>query len=152
MSKRIIYNFLSDDELFRISNRIKEVEKKTSAEIVVAIQEERNFFQKRKSLRQLAEIEFNKAGIGNTADKTGVLIFILLSDKQFYILADKKVSDKINQNTFDQLANEMSEQFKSGNFAQGILSCIDRLGEILSQEFPIKSDDTDELSNKVLIN
>ncbi|WP_337872685.1 TPM domain-containing protein [Ignavibacterium sp.] len=151
MSKRIIYNFLSDDELLRISNKIKETEKKTSAEIVVAIQEERKFLQKRKSLRQLAEIEFNKAGIANTADKKGVLIFILLSDKQFYILADKKVSDKINQNTFDQLANKMSEQFKSGNFASGILNCVDSLGKLLSLEFPVKSDDVDELSNKVIV-
>lgn len=152
MSKRIIYNFLSDDELLRISNKIKETEKKTSAEIVVAIQEERKFLQKRKSLRQLAEIEFNKAGIANTADKTGVLIFILLSDKQFYILNDKKISDKINQDTFDKLANEMSEQFKSGSFASGILNCVDSLGKLLSLEFPVKTVDTDELSNKVLIN
>lgn len=151
MTKRIIYNFLSDDELLRISNLIKKVEKQTTAEIVLAIQEERKIFQKMKSIKQLAELEFSKAGIANTKDKTGVLIFILLSEKQFYILADKKISDKVSQKTFDELANEMSYQFRLGNFSSGILNCIESLAKLLSKEFPIRSDDTDELSNKVLI-
>lgn len=151
MSKRIIYNFFSDDELLRISNKIKEAEKKTSAEIVVVIKEERKLFERKKTLRELAEEEFIKAGIVNTAEKTGVLIFILLSEKQFYILADKKISDNIPQQTFDSIANEMSNQFKSGKFSSGIINCIERLSELLSRNFPIKPNDINELSNQVRI-
>jgi uncharacterized membrane protein len=152
MSKRIIYNFFSDDELLRISNKIKEAEKKTSAEIVAVIKEERKLFERKKTLRELAEDEFIKAGIVNTAEKTGVLIFILLSEKQFYILADKKISDNIPQQTFDSIANEMSNQFKLGKFSSGIINCIERLSELLSWNFPIKPNDIDELSNKIVIN
>lgn len=152
MNQRIIYNFFSDDELLKISNKIKEAEKKTSAEIVVVIKEKRKLFERKKTTREFAEDEFLRAGIGNTADKTGILIFILLSEKQFYILADKKISDKIPQTTFDNIANKMSNQFESGKFTTGIINCIDTLSELLSQDFPIKPDDSDELSNKVLIN
>lgn len=152
MSQRIIYNFFSDDELLRISNKIKEAEKNTSAEIVVVIKEKRKLFENKKAIRELAEDEFIRAGIANTADKTGVLIFILLSEKQFYILADEKISDKIPQQTFDLIANEMSNQFKSGKFSMGIIYCIDKLNELLSRDFPIKLDDIDELSNKIVIN
>lgn len=148
----IIYNFFSDDELLRISNKIKEAEKNTSAEIVVVIKEKRKLFENNKTIRELSEDEFIRACIGNTSEKTGILIFILLSEKQFYILADKKISDKISQPTFDTIANEMSNQFKSGKFSTGIINCIDTLSELLTQNFPIKPNDIDELSNKVVIN
>ena len=152
MNQRIIYNFFSDDELLRISNKIKEAEKKTSAEIVVVIKEKRKLFESKKAIRELAEDEFIRAGIANTAEKTGVLIFILLSEKQFYILADEKISHKVSQQTFDLIANEMSNQFKSGKFSTGIINCINILSELLSRNFPIKPNDLDELSNKILVN
>lgn len=151
MDRRIIYNFFSDDELLRISNKIKEAEKKTSAEIVVVIKEKRKLFESNKTIKELSEDEFIRAGIVNTAEKTGVLIFILLSEKQFYILADKKISDKFPQQIFDSIAKEMSNQFKSGKFSKGIINCIDILSELLSQDFPIEPDDIDELSNKIVI-
>ncbi len=149
MNKRIIYNFLSDDELLRISNTIKEAEKKTSAEILVTIKEKRNLFEKRKSIKTLAEIEFNKSEITKTKERTGVLIFILLSDKQFYILADKNISARIEQKILDDIANKMSNTFRRGNFSKGIIDCINSLTEFLSKQFPISPDDINELSNKV---
>lgn len=151
MSKRIIYNYLNDDELLRISNTIKEVEKKTSAEILVTIKEKRNFFEKRKSIQQLAENEFRRSGITETKDRTGVLIFILLSDRQFYILADKMISEKIDQKTLDEIASKMSNTFRSGKFSEGIIDCINTLSEILSQLFPVYPQDVDEVSNKVVV-
>ncbi len=151
MSKRIIYNYLNDDELLRISNTIKEVEKKTSAEILVTIKEKRNFFEKRKSIKELAEKEFWKSGITSTKERTGVLIFILLSEKQFYILADKRISEKIEQKVFDEIANSMSNTFRKGNFSKGIINCIISLSDILSKHFPILPDDINEISNKVRI-
>ncbi len=143
MSKRIIYNYLNDDELLRISNTIKEVEKKTSAEILVTIKEKRNFFEKRKSIQQLAENEFRKSGITETKDRTGVLIFIFL--------ADTKISEKIAQKTFDEIAEKMSNAFRSGKFSEGIIDCIKTLSEILSQFFPVYPQDVDEIPNKVVI-
>lgn len=151
MSKRIIYNYLNDDELLRISNTIKEVEKKTAAEILVTIKEKRNLLEKRKSIRQLAEIEFQKSGITKTKDRTGVLIFILLSDKQFYILADNTICKKIDQKAFDEIAEKMSNTFRSGKFSKGIIDCINNLSEILTIHFPIQPLDVDEISNKVVI-
>ncbi|MBI5661865.1 MAG: TPM domain-containing protein [Ignavibacterium album] len=149
MSKRIIYDYLSDDELLRISNKIKEAEKKTRAEILVTIKEKRNLLEIRKPIRQLAEIEFQRSGITKTKDRTGVLIFILLSDKQFYILADSAISNIISQKTFDDIAEKMSDTFRKGNFLSGIINCISSLSEILGRYFPVLPDDVNEISNRV---
>ena len=92
MKPKILYNYFTDDELLRISNRIKNAEKQTSGEIAVSIREYRKFGERNKSLRELAENEFLHLGINKTQQGTGVLIILLLSDRQFYILADDNIN------------------------------------------------------------
>ena len=151
MEKQLLYYFLNDDELLRISNKIKQTEKTTAGEICVSIKEYRTFFQKRKSVSALAEEEFFKLGIDKTRDNTGILIFILLESRQFYILADKGINEKVETKTWDSIKDQMQEMFLKGNFSKGIIHGVEEVGKILSKHFPIKPDDTNELSNRVII-
>lgn len=151
MTKHIIYHFLSDDDLLRISNKIKEMEKISSGEICVSIKERLNFFNRRKSTRELAEKEFFKLGIQNTRDKTGILIFMMLDSRKFFILADSGINQKVDPKTWDSVKDEMQTMFLRGEFCKGILQGVDQVGKILSKHFPIKPDDTNELSNQVII-
>lgn len=151
MRKSIIYNFFSDDDFLRFSKKIKEVEKLTSGEIRVCIKEFRNLFEKKKEISQLAKKEFYKLNMHNTRDKTGVLLYLLLGERKFYILADEGINSKVEQNTWDKLRDEIQIKFREGKFSDGIIYCIERVGEILKKHFPIKPDDTNELSNKIVI-
>jgi len=147
----IIYNFFSDDDFLRISNEIKKIEKTTSGEVRVAMKEKKSFAERNKSLRQLAEIEFKKLKMNETRDKTGILIFILFQERQFYILADEGINNKVPQETWDSIRDEIQASFKNGEFLDGILTGLKNVGKILSEHFPIKADDTNELSNKISI-
>lgn len=149
--ERLIYHYFNDDDFLHISGKIKEMEKTTSGEIRVAIKEKRNFFQRKKSLHQLAVEEFHKLKMHNTRDKTGILLYLLLTEKQFYILGDQGIHEKIGDTTWAQVRDEIQKYFKDGNFPAGILWGIERVGKILSEYFPIKEDDTNELSNEVVI-
>lgn len=151
MPKKIIYNYLNDDELLRISNKIREVEKTTAGELVVSIKEKRKFFERNKPLITLAEKEFVSAGIAKTNEATGILIFLILKSKEFYILADNKINSKVEQITWDTIAKTMTEYFASGNFCKGIIEGISDCGNVLSTLFPIQPNDINELSNKVRI-
>ena len=99
----------------------------------------------------LAKEEFYKLQMDKTRDKTGILIFVLLEERQFYILADEGINEKVRPNTWERIRDEMQTEFKSGQFTHGIIIGIERIGKILSNYFPIKPDDTNELSNKVVI-
>jgi uncharacterized membrane protein len=148
---KLIYQYFSDDDFLRISNKITESEKTTSGEIRVAIKECKHFLDRRKDIRRLAEKEFHKLNMHATRDKTGILLYLLLNEKQFYILADKGIHDKVGENTWHKMRDEIQSRFKEGNFCNGILWGIDRVGKILTEHFPIKEDDTNELSNEVVI-
>ena len=139
MEDRLIYHFVNDDELLRISNKIKEMEKTTAGEICVSIKERRSLLEKRKSLKELAEKEFFKLGVANTRDKTGILIFLLLEDRKFYILADSGINAKVTQETWDDIKDEIQKKFARGEFCKGLIFGVEEVGKILSSHFPIKA-------------
>lgn len=151
MKHRLIYHFFSDDDFLRISNKIKESEKTTSGEIRVSVRERNTFRNRKKDIRKLAEEEFYKLNMHNTRDKTGILLFLLLGERKFYILADEGINSKVSQDTWDKVRDDIQLKFRSGRYANGILSGIEQVGKILSGHFPIKPDDTNELSNKIVI-
>ncbi|HUX93505.1 MAG TPA: TPM domain-containing protein [Ignavibacteriaceae bacterium] len=147
----LIYHFISDDEMLRISNRIKEVEKTTAGEICVAVKEHLHFLQRNKPIHALAEKEFVRLGVDKTRDKTGILIFVLLPKRQFYIMADQGINEKVPENTWDSIKDEMQKMFLTGEFSKGIIHGVQRVGNILSEHFPVKPDDMDEISNEIII-
>ena len=149
--KQLIYHFVNDDELLRITNKIREYEKLTAGEICVSIKEHKTFIQRRKSVAELAKQEFARLGIGKTRDKTGILIYIILEERQFYILADSAINNKVTEDTWHKIKDDMQEFFMKGMFAKGIIHGVEETGKVLSEHFPVKPDDTDEIPDKVII-
>jgi uncharacterized membrane protein len=149
VEESIIYKFLNDDEFLRISEKIREVEKTTSGEICVSIREKLPFTWRKTPVAKIAEEEFFRIGINKTRDKTGILIFILLGEHKFQILADEGINVKVMPHTWDSIKEKMEEKFTRGEYCKGILYAVETAGKILSEHFPIKPDDRNELSNKV---
>jgi uncharacterized membrane protein len=149
MGKKFPYNFLSLDDIGKIKNKISEVEKSSSGEIVLSIKNKRNFFERNKTLLELSQKEFKKARISSTAESTGVLIFIIFSERQFYILPDVSISKVVEKDFWQRLADEMSEKFKANNYVNGIIECIEKIGEVLKSHFPPKPNDKNELSDEI---
>jgi uncharacterized membrane protein len=149
--KHLIYHFVNDDELLRITNKIREYEKLTAGEICVSIKEHKTFLQRRKSVGELAKQEFARLGIGKTRDKTGILIYILLEERQFYILADSAINKKVTANIWHKIKDVMQEFFMQGTFAKGILYGVEETGKVLAEHFPVKPDDRNEIPDRVVI-
>jgi uncharacterized membrane protein len=97
----------------------------------------------------MARQEFHVLGMTKTKDRTGILIFLLLEDKKFFVLADDGIHTKVEDGTWDKIANEMSNHFFQKNFRIGIVHGVHSVGVELSKFFPRKSDDTNELPNDV---
>lgn len=148
MNENLIYHFFTDDDFLRISEAISLNEKTTAGEIRVAIKDDLPLLSK-KDIRKLAEEEFFRLGMNNTRDKTGILIYVNLLLRQFYILADSGINEKVDQATWDKIRDEIQNEFKLGHYTEGIIFGINEVGKILLSNFPIKPDDVNELTNKV---
>ena len=101
------------------------------------------------AVRKRALLYFTEAGLIETRDRTGILIFVSLMEKRVEILADKGINEKILQSEWDDLAGSLAAEISKGELAGGITRAVKSCGDKLTNHFPVKSDDTNELPDSV---
>ena len=146
-----IHNYLTPEELEKIKSETEKVEQTTSGQIRLSVREKRRFWEKLYKPHELAIKDFEKLGIANTKHKTGVLIFIIFDEHYYDILADEGINEKINDHVWMSIEEKIKEEFPKESYVNGILHTIDKVGEILKQEFPHTIEDTDELPDEVIV-
>ncbi|MDG4476209.1 TPM domain-containing protein [Thiovibrio frasassiensis] len=99
---------------------------------------------------QRALRSFYEKKLHTTRDNTGVLFFISLLEHKVWILADTGIYAKISQETLLTYANDIATGIKQGEGCTALCRQIEAVGAILASHFPIKADDTNELSNQLL--
>ena len=92
---------------------------------------------------------FYEKELHTTRDNTGVLFFISLLERKVWILADSGIYQKISQETLLTHAKDIAYGIKQGQACNALCRQIEAVGVILARHFPIKHDDTNELSNQV---
>ena len=147
----LIDQYFSKDDLAAISRSCGKAEENTAGEVRVSIFSKRPRKLKKVSLEDVALDEFYRLGMQKTRDRTGILLLVILAERKFRILADTGINSKVEQNTWNEIAAKLSGFFKSGNYLQGVTEVVSEMGNILAKHFPIKADDTNELSNEVSV-
>jgi uncharacterized membrane protein len=137
--------FLAQLDQERIVQAIKDAERQTSGEIRVHIQPRVTGGD----LRTVAEKTFERLGMTKTALRSGVLLFIASEERQFMILGDKGIDEKVPPGFWDDIASKLTARFKNGEFTDGIVEAITAAGEKLKEFFPRSADDVDELPDEI---
>ncbi|MDA8084575.1 MAG: hypothetical protein M0024_13030 [Nitrospiraceae bacterium] len=97
-----------------------------------------------------AMVAFYEKGLYKTRDNTGVLFFLSLLERKVWILADRGIYAKIDQETLNRFASIVSRGIKEGRACDALCRAITETGEILATHFPVQHDDTNELSDEVM--
>jgi uncharacterized membrane protein len=103
------------------------------------------------SARQRATEVFSNLGVWDTEENSGVLIYLLLADREVHIVADRGIAKRVPQFEWDAIAQTMQKAFHQGDFRSGSLEGIERISKILATHFPTSDINPDELSNKPVI-
>ena len=82
-----------------------------------------------------------------TRGNTAVLIFIGLEESHGVLVADQKIAEKVVQEEWDQMQEELTRNLRLGRHSEGIIASVSKLGTVLAQHFPRQSDDTNEMPN-----
>jgi uncharacterized membrane protein len=142
MSK--VEDFLSKEEEQEIVEAIRMAEENTSGEIRVHIEKTTSKVPFDRALEVFYELRMNETQLQN-----GVLFYFAIEDKNFAICGDKGINDVVADDFWDCTKDKMIEQFKAGNFKQGIVDGILNAGEQLKKNFPWSEGDTNELTNEI---
>lgn len=145
----ILKKYLSKNDLLALAEKITEVERDTIGEIRVSIVRSRSWRERSLTIEQLALRDFHRLGMQKTNAQTGVLLLVVLYDRQFHIAADRGINDKISAEEWQRISDRLVAKFKEGEYRVGLLQSIDDIGRILIQHFPSHAGDTNELTNSV---
>ena len=139
-------DFLSLLDQKRIVAAIQSAEQQTSGEIRVHVQRRAGA-----NIRMFAEKTFERLGMTKTAARNGVLLFIATEPRQFVILGDRGIDEKVPAGFWDEIAAKLTIRFKNGEFTDGIVEAIAAAGDHLQAYFPRAASDVNELSDDISI-
>ena len=128
----------------RIVAAIGAAERLTSGEIRVHVTK-----HSPKDLAARAERRFHLLGMTRTAERNGVLIYIAPKARSFRILGDAGIHEKAGGDFWTQVASVIEEHFRRGEFTDGVVRGVERVGELLAAHFPRRADDRNELPDQV---
>jgi uncharacterized membrane protein len=94
---------------------------------------------------------FSNLRVWDTEENSGVLIYLLLADREVHIIADRGIAKQVSQTEWDAVAHAMQKAFRSGQYRNGALEGIEQITKILATYFPPREDNPNELSNKPVI-
>ncbi len=128
----------------RIVKAIAEAEKRSSGEIRVHVTR-----RKPDNLEERAKRRFELLGMTRTALRNGVLIYIAPKLRRFQILGDSGIHEKCGDDFWKETAAEIESHFRKGEFTEGIVRGVAKIGEVLAAHFPRSAGDIDELPDQV---
>ncbi|MGH9363839.1 MAG: TPM domain-containing protein [Thermoanaerobaculia bacterium] len=136
--------FLSKLDHDRIVAAIAEAEGRSSGEIRVHVTR-----RKPKNLQARARRRFEKLGMTKTTHRNGVLIYIAPNLRRFQILGDAGIHEKCGDGFWKETASTMEHHFQGGQYTEGVLAGIERVGQLLAHHFPRDPGDRNERPDEV---
>ena len=137
-------DFLSDRDKAAILVAISDAEAQTSGEIRLHVESR----CKGDGLDRAAQ-GFGTLAMHKTALRNGVLFYLATEDRKFAILGDGGINAVVPEGFWNEVKDIVIVGLEAGNPAEGLASGIRLAGQQLSNHFPVKENDTNELSNDI---
>jgi uncharacterized membrane protein len=100
------------------------------------------------SARQRAINVFSQLRIWDTEHNNGVLIYVLLADREVEIVADRGIHAKAGPQEWGSICRKMEMRFKQKDYEGGVVSGIQAVTQHLLRHFPAAGGVRNELPNR----
>jgi hypothetical protein len=94
---------------------------------------------------------FSIQRIWDTQLNNGLLIYLLLADRDVEIVADRGIAAKVPQAQWETICHAMEKCFREKKFEQGVITGIDEVAQLLRRHFPHPPGHANEISDKPII-
>ncbi|MGE5757993.1 MAG: TPM domain-containing protein [Sideroxydans sp.] len=139
--------------LNRITQTIAEVEQTHAGQIRFAVEAALDVrpLLAGQSARERAIEVFSQLRVWDTEHNNGVLIYLLLADRDVEIVADRGVHAKLGQATWETVCHEMEAAFRQGRFEEGVIAGIRSVGSHLARHYPQVGTKVNELPDQPVL-
>jgi uncharacterized membrane protein len=111
---------------------VRAAERRTTGEIRVGLA--RFYFWG--DVRRAAERAFATLKMDRTQHRNGVLLYVAPRRKEFALVGDRGIHERVEQIFWTELAGRLSTAFKAGDLTGGLERAIAEIGERLASYFP----------------
>jgi len=94
---------------------------------------------------------FSQLRIWDTAHNNGVLIYLLLADRDVEIVADRGVDAKVGAAGWEKICADMETEFRRSNFQGGVIKGIEAVSRQLATHFPAHDAGRNELPDAPVV-
>ena len=78
-----------------------------------------------------------------------VLFFFFFEQHYLTIIGDEGIHEKVHQNFWDQMHDQITQEFSKKNYHNGLKNAVLETGKELKKYFPISGENPNELSNEI---
>ena len=138
--------FLDTSGRAQVREAIGAAERRTSGELRVHLEDHIE-----EDVLDHAAYVFEELGMHRTRDRNGVLVYVAVADRQVAVLGDSGINEQVPEGFWTDVVGLLKLHFAAGRHAEGLVEAVHLIGEKLASFFPLREDDTNELSNEVSI-
>jgi uncharacterized membrane protein len=136
-----------------IEQAIQTSEQQHSGEIRFAIETSLNLptLLRDQSVRDRAIEVFSDLQVWDTRANNGVLIYLLLAEKDIEIVADCGFNEQVDAAEWQQVCSSMEQAFAEKRFKEGAVLGIEQVTTLISQYYPPQDGDENELPDRPIV-
>ncbi|MDB5619429.1 TPM domain-containing protein [Tardiphaga sp.] len=86
--------------------------------------------------RERAIDVFSQLRIWDTEHNNGVLIYLLLADRDVEIVVDRGIDARVGEAGWEAICQAMEAEFRTGHFERGVINGIHAVTQHLARHFP----------------
>ena len=139
-----VEQFLTDQQEQDVINAIRQAENNTSGEIRIHLEKSLD----QDALKRAQEV-FHQLEMDKTVLKNGVLFYVAVDDHQFAIIGDEGIDNKVPDNFWESVRDEVISEFVKGNYTRGLVKGNLHAGEKLQEYFPFNDKGENEISDEI---
>ena len=101
--------------------------------------------------RERAVNVFSRLRVWDTEANCGVLVYLLLADKDVEIVADRGIDARVDDVLWVAICRRMEEEFRAGRFEAGVVAGVAAISDLLAEHFPRTGTGPNELGDEPVI-
>ncbi|MEW5757223.1 MAG: TPM domain-containing protein [Pseudomonadota bacterium] len=153
-SPRAARRLFSEACLAKIEEAIHRSEQRHLGQIVFVVESTLSPLQvwRGATAKTRARAMFLDSGCWDTEHNNGVLIYLLVAERDFEIVADRGIHAHVSDEGWEAICRQMEQAFRDGRFLDGVLQGIAAVSQHLEAHFPRTSaPSANEVSDKPII-
>lgn len=141
---------LPEAALHRIQSAVAKAENGHGSELRVAVEASLDALSLLRGVtaRERAVEVFSRLRVWDTEENNGVLLYVLLADRDVEIVADRGVAERVPQAEWEQVCQAMEGLFRAGRHEEALLSGAARVGDMLAALYPAGGKTTNQLPDR----